>query len=104
MAAERAGGGSVHLHMISWSNAMRRAWVSGAASSVLSAEVMAVWGLLGRRGAAGPINGPSQWVHGRVAAYRTRPTLRHTMLGYLIHHLSATGWAVLHERLFAKPG
>jgi hypothetical protein len=90
--------------MISWSRALRRAWWSGAASSLTSAAVLALCGVLERHGAAGPLNGPSQWVHGRSAAYRTRPTLRHTLLGYLIHHLSATGWAVLHERLFGRPG
>lgn len=88
--------------MISWRSALRRAWVSGTASSVASALMLAACGKLEGRSAAGPLNGPSQWVHGRSAAYRRRASLRHTLVGYLIHHLSAFGWAVLHERLFGR--
>src|SRR3954464_1796303 len=88
--------------MISWRSALRRAWVSGAVSSMTSAVVLALCGKLEGRGVAGPLNGPSQWVHGRSAAYRQQPSVKHTLVGYLIHHLSALGWAVLHERMFGR--
>lgn len=86
--------------MNSWSRSARQAIFSGAAASLLSAVVLAVCGKLERGTAAGPINGPSQWVHGRWAAHVRTPSLRHTVVGFLIHHAMATGWALLHERVF----
>jgi hypothetical protein len=78
----------------------REALLSGAAASVLSAIVLAICGRLENRSAAGPLNGPSQWIYGRRAAYAREPSLRHTLTGYLIHHFTATGWAWLHEWMF----
>jgi hypothetical protein len=60
---------------------------------------LALAGRIENRSAAGPLNGPSQWIFGRWAAHLRRPSLRHTPTGILIHHLTATGWALLHERL-----
>jgi hypothetical protein len=85
--------------MDEWKRAGSRALRSGAAASLLSAVALALGGLIENRAAAGPLNGPSQWVFGRWAAYLRRPSLRHTLTGILIHHLTATGWALLHERL-----
>jgi hypothetical protein len=85
-----------------WKRAARQALVSGTASSLFSALVMAVAGKLERGAPAGPLNGPSQWLFGRKAAYRRSPDLRHTLTGFLIHHLMATGWALLHERVFGR--
>jgi hypothetical protein len=76
------------------------ALISGAVASVLSAAVLAACGQIENRRPAGPINGPSQWVHGRAAARVRRPSLRHTLTGFVIHHVTATGWALLHERIF----
>lgn len=78
----------------------RRALGSGAAASLLSAGALALCGWLENRAAAGPLNGPSQWVYGRRAAYRRNPTVRHTLTGMAIHHATATGWALLHEHLW----
>jgi hypothetical protein len=88
--------------MNEWKRAGGRALRSGAAASLLSAAVLALAGYLENRSAAGPLNGPSQWVFGRWAAYLRRPSLRYTLTGILIHHLSATGWALLHERLLGR--
>ena len=63
---------------------------------------MAACGLAENRSGAGPINGPSQWIWGRSAAYRRRASVRHTVVGYCVHHVLATGWAVLHERAFGR--
>jgi len=83
-----------------WTNILRRAARSGAAASLLSAAALAVCGWLENRAAAGPLNGPSQWLYGRLAAYRRSPSVRHTLTGLAIHHVTATGWALLHERLW----
>jgi hypothetical protein len=76
--------------------------ISGAVASVLSAAVLALCGHVENRRPAGPLNGPSQWVFGRYAARMKRPSLRHTATGFAIHHVTATGWAVLHERAFGN--
>ena len=76
--------------------------MSGAAASLLSAAVLAIAGKIENGAPAGPLNGPSQWIFGRKAAYQRRASLRHTLTGFLIHHITATGWALLHERLFGQ--
>jgi hypothetical protein len=86
--------------MDSWRRAGRDAIFSGAVASLLSAVVLAIRGRRETGSAAGPNNAPSQWVHGRAAAYRRDVSLRHTLVGYLVHHLSSTLWAVLYERTF----
>lgn len=80
-----------------WQRAISEAAVSGAVASVLSGCALAVCGRTESGTAAGPVNGPSQWLWGRTAAYRRDATLRHTLVGYVIHHLMASGWAFAHE-------
>ena len=99
---ERAPRAAVHSFMEPWSDIARRAARSGAAASLLSAGVLALCGWIENRAAAGPINGPSQWLFGRRAAYRRDPSLRHTLTGMAIHHATATGWALLHEKLWGE--
>jgi len=82
----------------SWQQAL----VSGAVASVLSAAVLAICGQIENRRPAGPLNGPSQWVYGRWAARMRGPSVRHTLTGFLVHHVMATGWAVLHERFLGR--
>ena len=79
------------------------ALISGAVASLLSAVVLAASGQIENRRPAGPINGPSQWIYGRAAASARKPSLRHTLTGLVIHHVTATGWALLHERIFGSP-
>jgi hypothetical protein len=92
--------------MNTWNKSAKQALISGAAASLLSAAVLAIAGKVENDAPAGPLNGPSQWIFGRKAAYRRHASLRHTLTGLLIHHVTATGWALLHERLFGrdKPG
>jgi hypothetical protein len=44
----------------------------------------------------------SQWIFGTWASHLRRPSLRHTLTGIFIHHLTATGWALIHERVFGR--
>lgn len=81
-----------------WQQALARAIVSGTSASALSALALAACGRATNGTAAGPLNGPSQWVWGQGAAHRRRATLRHTAVGYVIHHLMSIFWATLHER------
>jgi hypothetical protein len=89
--------------MLSWKHAIRRGAVSGTIASLLSALALAVCGRIESGTAAGPNNGPSQWVWGRRAARVRRATWRHTAVGYAIHHLMSIGWATLHEKQVASP-
>lgn len=88
--------------MVDWGMDVKnqQALISGAVASVLSTAVLALCGHIENRRPAGPLNGPSQWIFGRDAAQLRRPSLRHTLTGFLIHHATATGWAWIHERLF----
>jgi hypothetical protein len=88
--------------MISWKQAMRQGWASGTAASLASLSVMALAGKLERNAPAGPLNGPSQWLFGRRAAYRRSASLKHTLTGLVIHHAMSMGWALLHERVFGR--
>lgn len=85
-----------------WKRAARDALAAGASASLLSTVAMLLAGKGERDAPAGPLNGPSQWVFGRHAAFRRSADLRHTLTGFVIHHLMATGWAVLHERVFGR--
>jgi hypothetical protein len=69
-------------------------------ASLFSAAALALLGKLESGAAASPLNGPSQWLWGRSAKHERASTARHTLAGFLIHHVSASGWAVLHEKLF----
>ncbi len=86
-----------------WNRALRFGMTSGAVASLLSAAMLAALGKFENRAAAGPINGPSQWLWGRRAARRRAPSLRHTLAGYAIHHVTSSGWAIVHEKLFGPP-
>jgi hypothetical protein len=85
--------------MKSWQQAFEDALISGTAASLCSAAALAICGKIERDTAAGPNNGPSQWVWGEGAAYERRATLRHTAVGYAIHHAMSIFWATLHEKL-----
>jgi hypothetical protein len=84
--------------MTTWKQAAQRAICSGTAAALFSAAMLALCGKIEGRSSAGPLNGPSQWIWGHSAAHRRRPTLRHTLIGYLIHHAASIGWAIPHEK------
>ena len=78
---------------------MQRGLVGGAASSIVSTVAL---GLLGRAEGASayaPTNAVSHWIWGDEAADHDGFSLKYTLTGYAIHHLSATFWSVLFEKL-----
>jgi len=81
-------------------DAARAALISGSAASALSTIALAVCGKIEEDSFAGPINGPSQWLWGEGEARTRRCTLRHTVAGYVIHHLASIFWATFYERIF----
>lgn len=85
--------------METWKTATQRGMIAGTSASMLSTLALAVLGKLEAGSAFAPTNAISHWIWGDKAAQRDRPSLRYTLTGYLIHHASATFWAVLFERL-----
>jgi hypothetical protein len=78
---------------------LRGALVSGTVASLATTATLAACGALERRDPVSPSNGPSQWAWGRRAAYARGLSVRHTVVGYVIHHATAVMWAALFERL-----
>lgn len=87
--------------MNKWKTALHRGLVSGATASVLSTAALAGLGKRTRNSTFGPTNAISHWIWGERAALHDAPSLKYTLPGYLIHHASATFWAVLFERACA---
>ena len=82
--------------------ALRTALIAGGCASVASTAVLAWRGWRDVGSPVAPTNAVSHvlWTD---EALRTRvPTMRHTALGYAIHHASATAWALLFAWLRAK--
>ena len=88
--------------METWKTALKRGIVGGATSSLLSTAALALLGKREAGSAYAPTNAVSHWVHGDEAIHEHRPTLRHTLPGYVIHHGSAMFWSVLFERLCGR--
>lgn len=81
-----------------WSRAFRAALLSGSAASVASTFALLWCGRREVNDGAAPLNGPSQWIWGTHAPYCSGFSVRHTVVGYAIHHLASIFWAVAFER------
>jgi hypothetical protein len=84
--------------------AARRALVSGASASISSALALSICSRIDEGSYAGGLNGPSQWLWGQAEARTRKASLRHTAVGYVIHHLTAVFWAISYERIFGEAG
>jgi hypothetical protein len=74
--------------------------MSGTAASLASAAALMAGSRIRDGSWAGGLNGPSQWLWGESEAYTRRATLRHTVVGYAIHHSTSIFWALLYETIF----
>ena len=88
--------------MRSWDNTLREAMIAGGIASVLSTVALMVAGRREPRRPAAPVNAISHWVWGRPALRVDGADLRHTLLGYLIHHAASLFWATWHARLWGE--
>jgi hypothetical protein len=70
---------------------------------VCSALALSICSRIDEGSYAGGLNGPSQWLWGEAEAYSREPSLRHTAIGYVIHHLTSIFWATIYERSFGGP-
>lgn len=88
--------------MKTWGQAFNDGLVSGSIASMASTAVLTMRGVREADTPYAPTNATSQWVHGELAAYHDEPSMRHTAVGYVIHHASVTLWAVVYERCFGE--
>lgn len=88
--------------MKTWGQALADGLVSGSIASIASTAVLTVRGVREADTPYAPTNATSQWVHGEQAAYHDEPSVRHTAVGYVIHHASVTLWAVIYEKCFGE--
>jgi hypothetical protein len=89
--------------MQTWKESARSAAIPGALASVASAIALVATARLERERPEGPVNAISHWLWGDRALHHDGVSMRHTVLGYVIHHLSATFWAVLYQRFLHRP-
>ncbi len=74
--------------------------MSGTAASLASAAALMAGSKLRDGSWPGGLNGPSQWLWGEREAYTREATLRHTAVGYAIHHSTSIFWALIYETIF----
>jgi hypothetical protein len=78
---------------------LRTGLIAGATASAVSTLALALTGRRETGSVAAPTNAISHWLWRGEAFAVDRPTLRHTVVGYAIHHLTSTFWAVLYAWL-----
>lgn len=88
--------------MRSWKPTLREGLVAGTFASVVSAAALVAFGRRQTGSAAAPVNAVSHWLWGDAALHADRPTLRHTLVGILIHQAASVFWGVLHARAWGE--
>ncbi|HEY2818685.1 MAG TPA: hypothetical protein VGK44_16320 [Casimicrobiaceae bacterium] len=88
--------------MGTWRRASRDALISGSAASIVSTSALLACGAIENGRPLAPVNAISHWYWGERAANRSRPSFRHTMMGYVTHHVAAIFWAVFYEKIFGR--
>lgn len=88
--------------MKSWTKALGDGAISGSLASIVTTAVLAGCGKQENGTPFAPVNAISHWIQGDHAKSRNDPSLRYTLQGYMIHHASATFWAVLYEKWFGE--
>jgi hypothetical protein len=83
-----------------WKIALREGALAGSLASLLSTAVLATAGLHQAGSAVAPTNAVSHWLWGDESLHAQQPTLRHTLTGYVTHHLASIFWAALYSRLY----
>jgi hypothetical protein len=84
--------------MSAWNQALREGAFAGSLASLLSTVALVLAGRQENGHAAAPVNAISQWFWDHPALREDRPSLRHTLAGYLVHHGASVFWGTLHAR------
>ncbi|SPC14624.1 conserved hypothetical protein [Cupriavidus taiwanensis] len=103
MPADKAAGAE-HEYALDAATVLRRAAVSGSCASLLSTGMLACGGSVDCGSAFAPVNAVSHWIWGDRAIHTNRPSVRHTVLGYVIHHAMSVFWAAFYEGAMAVGG
>jgi hypothetical protein len=82
-----------------WRGVLWHALSSGAVASLMCTAVVSALGRRGTGTAFSATNATSHWIWGTPARFARRGSLRHTVVGYAIHHASSVWWALLFERV-----
>jgi hypothetical protein len=86
--------------MNSWKVAVREGMVAGSLASFISTAVLAALGTRQAGSAVAPTNAVSHWLWGDEALHAQGASLRHTLTGYVTHHLASVFWATLYSKLY----
>jgi hypothetical protein len=78
---------------------LRQAVVAGTVASLLSTAMLAFRGRRDVGAIAAPLNAPGHWLFGSESLRSNRPSWRHTLSGFLIHHGSSLFWSLLYSRV-----
>src|SRR5689334_3423826 len=90
-----SGGKCMHANVV-------RGIKAGHLAALTSAIALAVMGWIEKGRPAAPLNGPSQWLWGTQASKLRRADLRHTAVGYGVHHASSIFWGLVHNEIFPQ--
>lgn len=82
-----------------WTQALREGAVAGSAASLLSTAALAALGPRQAGSVPGPLNAASHWLWGDESLRADEVDLRHTLTGFVTHHLAAVFWASLYSLL-----
>ena len=88
--------------MNTWKQAARDGVLTGTLASLGSAAAMVATSSFEKMPPAAATNAVSHWIWGDRAFAQNSLSLRYTATGYVVHHLSATFWAVLYEKVFGR--
>jgi hypothetical protein len=78
--------------------ALREGAIAGSVASVLSTVALVLAGRQETGHGAAPVNAISHWFWDHHALTQDRPSLRHTLAGFLVHHGASVFWGTLHAR------
>lgn len=79
-----------------WTTTLREGIVSGTLAGLLSTAVLLVTAKRETGSAVAAVNAESRWLWGDESLHEDRPTLRHTLAGFVTHQLSTVFWATLY--------
>lgn len=79
---------------------LKQAATSGTIAGLTTALVASLAGRRETGSYAAPLNATSHVLWGDKAVIRNAPSLKFTLTGFLINHLSAIFWAAIHQRFF----
>jgi hypothetical protein len=83
--------------MTTLKQALREGVVAGSVASILSTLALVLAGHRQNGACAAPVNAISHWLWDRPALREDGADARHTVTGYLIHHLASIWWATWHS-------